>query len=165
MLSNRPTTVPPGLQPANRTISPDQNRRQVPAVAVGKTVRPSVIDSQKKRGIFFRRSAFIKLVIEQAEQRSRRNSTPSGHAAMILPEPATRAHADRLPHLGQTLHTIGANRRVDRRHQECGGNSLPADVAHRQNQLVRACGQKIVIVSADRARGPAESMNLERFEF
>ena len=63
----------PGLQPAYRAIFPDQDRRQMPAIAISQVVRASVVDSQEKSGVLFRRSAFVELVVEQAEQGSGRN--------------------------------------------------------------------------------------------
>ena len=77
-----------GLQPADGTVFADQNWGQVSAVAVGKMVGASVVDSQEKRRVFFGRSAFVELVIKQAEQSSGRNLDALGPGAMIGLEPA-----------------------------------------------------------------------------
>ncbi len=62
-----------GLEPSNGAVFADQDGRQMAAVAVGQLVRAAVVNSQEERGIFFRRSAFVELVVEQAEQGSGRN--------------------------------------------------------------------------------------------
>src|SRR5579863_2336780 len=62
-----------GLEAPDATVLSDQDGRQVPAVAVGEPVRAAVVDAEKQRGIFFRRSAFEELVVEQGQQSSGRN--------------------------------------------------------------------------------------------
>ncbi len=124
----------------------------------------AVVDTQKQRGVFFRRSALIKLVIEQAEQ------CPGGNLNTLWPcshDPARANHGangHRLPHLRQTLHAVGAHCRVDGRHQERGRDSLPTDVADRQNQLVGTGSEEVVVVTAHRARRKAEAMHFKRLQ-
>src|ERR1700730_1466302 len=61
------------FEPADGAIFADQDWRQVSAVAVGKVVGTSVVDSQEKRGVLLHRSAFVELMVEEAEQGSGRD--------------------------------------------------------------------------------------------
>ena len=53
---------------------------------------------------------------------------------------------------------------MDGRHQKRRRNSFPADVPHRQQQLVRIDRQEIVVVAAHCARRPAKPMHLQRLQ-
>ena len=112
---------------------------------------------------FLRRRALVELVVQQPEQRSGRNFTPCRPAAITLPTP-TRRPRPPVRAAAAFLHAVRAHRRVYRRHQQRCGNSFSADVPDGQHQLVRAPGQKIVIVPADGARRTAESVHLQRFK-
>ena len=152
------------FKPADGAIFADQDWGQVSAVAVSKVVGTSIVDPQEKRGVLLHRSAFVELMVEQAEQGSRRNLyafRPRRHDSACA---RGSTHGHRLAHLGEILHAVGANRGVDRSHQKRGGNSFSADVADCQNQFVGTGGQKVVVVSTDRAGGTAEAMHFERLK-
>ena len=53
------------LQPAHGSIFAQDDRRQVPAVAVGEPALLTIVDSQEKSGVLFRGRALVELMIEQ----------------------------------------------------------------------------------------------------
>jgi len=57
------------LQPAQRSVFSQNDRRQVATVAIGKLTFVTIVDAQEQSGVFFRRRALVKLVIEQRKRR------------------------------------------------------------------------------------------------
>src|SRR5579864_284599 len=103
-------------------------------------------------------------MVEKAEQRSGRDFNalrPGGHNSARA---GNSAHSDRFAHLWQVLDAVRSDRRMDRRHEEGGGDSFAADVADGKDQFVRAGGEKIVVVAADGAGGATESVDFQGFE-
>ena len=137
----------------------------MPTVAISQLVGSSVIDSQEQSRVLFRRSALIELVIEQTEQRSGRNLDALRPCRHDPARARHRPHSHRFAHLRQALHAVGAHSRVDSRHQQRRRNSLPADIANGQNQLVGTGCEEVVVVAAHSARWAAEAVHFERFQF
>src|SRR4030081_2100344 len=71
-----------GFQPAQRSVFADEERRQMSSVAVGELGGTSVIDTQEKRSVLFRRRALVQLMIKQTQQcrwRNFRTLRPGNH--------------------------------------------------------------------------------------
>ena len=53
------------FQPARRFVFAQDDGRQMAAVAVGQLALVAVVNAQKERGVLFRRSALVELMVEQ----------------------------------------------------------------------------------------------------
>src|SRR6266481_43212 len=147
------------IQTAGRAIGTQNDGRKMAGIGVGDAVALAVIESEKKRGVFFHRRAAIQMPVQRLEH-SRWRSRYSWRSQNGPSSLAAVRGSGFLPDLSFPL--IGADSGMNARHQKGGRDALSADVAHGDAEMVRSAGQEIVVVAADGPRRAAYTMQLER---
>ena len=161
------------VQPANRAIAAQHQRRQLPRIRVGQHRRSRIIVRQKQRRILLRLRAPVEMPVQQRKNAPRRLKQLIAIASALIAarqQPRQRRLAVHQLLAGKP---VRPHRRVQRRHQQRRRNSLPADVANRnphpglaprRHALVRLFmeDKKVVVVAAHRPRRTADAMQLQR---
>src|SRR5260221_1631749 len=147
------------FQPPDRAVARKDDRRKVAGVGIGEPLIYVVIKAKEKCGVFFRLGALKKVTVQEPQHLCGRGRR---HLCLKSGDPGVGSVSCRSAHRKQLFLLISANRGVYGGHQQRRGKTLAADVAHGNSYLVRTIGEKIIVVTADDARRPADPVKFQR---